>query len=180
MQEIEIDYCMEHGIFPNKKVKPSYYELIQTYPTALHLIKRNLNKEIKALKDKMNRLLAHRATSNEATLSLLNTLEEIHTQELNQLKMQLNFLKPRSETSHHITPQDILLAKQVPISNFITIKHNKAVCIFHDDKNPSMLVNKDNTFKCFSCGEWGDTISLVMKLKGISFISAVKLLLNKP
>ena len=40
---------------------------------------------------------------------------------------------------------------------------HKALCPFHDDRHPSLRF-KGNRFKCFSCGESGDVIDLVMKL----------------
>ncbi|MCF5669218.1 hypothetical protein GIV47_30305, partial [Pseudomonas marginalis] len=44
----------------------------------------------------------------------------------------------------------------------------RALCPFHDDKNPSLLIdtNKNNGqqhYHCFSCGEHGDAIDLVKK-----------------
>lgn len=42
--------------------------------------------------------------------------------------------------------------------------HNKTLCPFHNDKNPSMVVNpKKNIATCFSCGATGNVISFVQK-----------------
>ncbi len=38
-----------------------------------------------------------------------------------------------------------------------------ALCPFHDDHKPSLTFKK-NKWKCWSCGEEGDTISLVKKV----------------
>jgi len=34
-------------------------------------------------------------------------------------------------------------------------------CIFHDDSTPSMVLYPDSdSFFCFGCGEWGDSLNL--------------------
>ena len=46
---------------------------------------------------------------------------------------------------------------------------NKCLCPFHNEKTPSFSVcSKRQLFKCFSCGESGDSIALVSKLKGLN------------
>ena len=47
-------------------------------------------------------------------------------------------------------------------------------CPFHDDKNPSMKV--DRRFHCFGCGADGDVIDFVSRLEGISPKEAALLL----
>jgi hypothetical protein len=77
-----------------------------------------------------------------------------------------------------VTTEQIYTAKQVPIRNFIkTDRNNKAVCIFHNDKHPSMHIYKDNNYYCFVCNASGDVVDVVMKLRNISFIDAVKSLI---
>lgn len=69
-------------------------------------------------------------------------------------------------------------AKSVPISSLydFTIKKNMISCPFHTDKHPSMKINKDNTVKCFSCGFFGDSIALIMRLEKKSFKESVEYL----
>lgn len=44
------------------------------------------------------------------------------------------------------------------------MNHNKSLCPFHNDKNPSIVVNpKKNIATCFSCGATGNVISFVQK-----------------
>ncbi len=53
----------------------------------------------------------------------------------------------------------------------------KANCPFHSDKSPSFVVDKkNNTFKCFGCGEGGDAVNFVSKLKGIPMVDAAKMI----
>ena len=45
----------------------------------------------------------------------------------------------------------------------LKVERHKCLCPFHDDHRAS-LTFKNNKFKCWACGESGDTIDLVMKL----------------
>lgn len=71
-----------------------------------------------------------------------------------------------------ITQQEILNARNHPITNLIEAKRMMAVCPFHNEKTPSMYL-KNNFYHCFGCGANGDTIDLVMKTKNMSFKEAV-------
>lgn len=48
------------------------------------------------------------------------------------------------------------------------------LCPFHIEKTPSFTIYPDNRFKCFGCGEHGDSIAFIMKTEGCDFITAVK------
>ena len=51
------------------------------------------------------------------------------------------------------------------------------LCPWHDDKNPSLSVDKaKGVYHCFGCGESGDAIELVKKMKGLGFREAVSFL----
>lgn len=48
-------------------------------------------------------------------------------------------------------------------------RHNKCLCPFHNEKTPSFSIfSKRQLFKCFGCGESGDSIALVSKVKGLN------------
>lgn len=52
-------------------------------------------------------------------------------------------------------------------------------CPFHDERTPSFSVHPaKRIFKCFGCGEAGDVFDFVMKLKGVSFLEAVQIVLD--
>ena len=51
-------------------------------------------------------------------------------------------------------------------------RNNMAVCPFHQDKYPSMKVDK--RFHCFGCGADGDVIDFVSRLYGISSLEAAQ------
>ena len=59
-----------------------------------------------------------------------------------------------------------------------TVKHHKALCPFHSDHKPSLTFKK-NKWKCWSCGEDGDTISLVQKVLHKGFLDACRWLADE-
>ena len=56
----------------------------------------------------------------------------------------------------------------------------RAKCWYHDDKHPSMHVNKvKNIYKCFVCGKGGDVIKLVQDYENKTFPEACDWLVNE-
>ena len=56
----------------------------------------------------------------------------------------------------------------------------RATCWYHDDKHPSMHVNKKkNIYKCFVCGKGGDVIRLVQDYDNKTFVEACEWLVNE-
>lgn len=51
--------------------------------------------------------------------------------------------------------------------------YGKALCPFHNDRNPSLFVADDH-YHCFACGEHGDVIDFTAKLHGLSLYDAAK------
>lgn len=52
----------------------------------------------------------------------------------------------------------------------IGLRHRNALCISHNDSNPSLhFWPSTNTCHCFACGWGGDNIDLVMKRENLSF-----------
>lgn len=68
-------------------------------------------------------------------------------------------------------------AKSYPINQIIKVdRWGKALCPFHDDKNPSMHVYKDNHAYCFVCETRADSIAVYRQVHSCSFVDAVKFL----
>ena len=70
------------------------------------------------------------------------------------------------------------------ISESVTLKRTgrnyMGLCPFHNDKSPSFSVSQDKQiYKCFSCGEAGNSITFVMKQKNMNFVEALKYLAEK-
>ncbi len=70
------------------------------------------------------------------------------------------------------------------ISGYIQLKkagvNFKALCPFHSDKNPSLMISpQKQIWHCFSCGEGGDVFGFVMKFENVEFREALKILADK-
>ena len=62
----------------------------------------------------------------------------------------------------------------------LRICRHKSLCPFHDDHKPSLTFSvARNTFRCWACGESGNTISLAEKMLGVSFLEACRWLANE-
>lgn len=78
---------------------------------------------------------------------------------------------------------EIEKAKQYPLEDLYEGQLRRSgsklvgLCLFHKEETPSFFIFPDNHFHCYGCGEHGDTISFVMKLKELTFPDAVRYLL---
>ena len=55
--------------------------------------------------------------------------------------------------------------------------NHSALCPFHKEKTPSFMVSPERqSFKCFGCNEGGDVITFLMKMEGLTFPEALKVL----
>ena len=70
------------------------------------------------------------------------------------------------------------------VSDYVSLRraggNYLGLCPFHAEKTPSFNVNPAREiFHCFGCGAGGNAFSFVMKIEGVSFPEAVKLLARK-
>lgn len=70
------------------------------------------------------------------------------------------------------------------ISTYLTLKKNGAnytcTCPFHNEKSGSFMVSATkNLFKCFGCGESGNSIDFLIKYKKIELSEALQILADK-
>lgn len=82
-----------------------------------------------------------------------------------------------------IEQPDIEQAKSVPIQNFLDGKHRGkltlVVCPFHNEKTASFTIyNNTNTWHCFGCNTGGDVIDFIKKKFSLSFLEAVRYLIQ--
>lgn len=78
---------------------------------------------------------------------------------------------------------DLERVKEVPIENFYSGQLRKVAnrlcgkCPFHEERTGSFFIfTDDNHFHCFSCGEHGDVIAFVMKLRNVDFKEAIEII----
>jgi len=70
------------------------------------------------------------------------------------------------------------------VSDYVQLRRSGAnysgLCPFHAEKTPSFNVNPAREiFHCFGCGAGGNAFSFIMKIEGLSFPEAVKMLARK-
>lgn len=107
-----------------------------------------------------------------------NKINEVQ-EKLKRLDRLVHLYEPKKKTSGAgVSDVDIEKAKQFPIKELVKVGHaNNATCVWHSpDRHPSMHVYPDNHAHCFSCGNGGDVIDVVMEMNGFDFVEAVKYL----
>lgn len=67
------------------------------------------------------------------------------------------------------------------VSGYLALRHKGqnhfGLCPFHKEKTPSFSVNAElQIFHCFGCGAGGNVFTFIMKMEGLTFPEAVKLL----
>lgn len=85
--------------------------------------------------------------------------------------------KPIYVKNNNNNDDDITRAKHYPINELIKFdRNNKACCIWHKERTPSLHYYKDtNTVYCFGgCGRSGDAIDVYRQIANCSFKEAVK------
>lgn len=70
------------------------------------------------------------------------------------------------------------------VSEYVSLKKSGTnflgLCPFHAEKTPSFNVNPaKEIFHCFGCGVGGDVLSFIMRIEGLTFPEAVKLLAKR-
>ena len=70
------------------------------------------------------------------------------------------------------------------VSDYVSLKKSGRYfmgnCPFHSEKTPSFfLYPETDTFHCFGCGKHGDSISFVMEMESLDYVSTLKKLAEK-
>lgn len=164
-----------------KTTKQSLYDLMETYPQAVPLMKRQERKKLTDIKLKLEYIDVDRRGANGVTLGFLDGIQELLESELQETTRNIFILSPKkkSDSPNEITQEDIVRARNVPVRQFLKPNvANKVKCLFHDDNEASMHLYKTNYY-CFSCQAHGTAIDLIMRLKNVGFKAAVAFLVGK-
>lgn len=66
-------------------------------------------------------------------------------------------------------------AKAYPITDIMEFKQNKANCIWHNEKTPSMAYYPNtNSVYCFGCAKYGDAVAVYQQIHDCTFKEALK------
>lgn len=82
---------------------------------------------------------------------------------------------PKTKIETVLNEADIvkIVGDQIPLQK--KGRNYFAVCPFHNDTNPSMVVSREKKiYKCFSCGAHGNAIKFVENYSHLSFLEALK------
>ena len=181
-----------------KKSLPSFDTrwLIETFPEAKELIKKNLEAEIELCERQIaeaNRLekeyedIIYRKASKKSEdfwrdvvrVCFLDPLRVKQTATIKKNTLFLSMLRGKSKTKNPIgvTPVEIARAKEYPIVELYQFNRSGAArCPFHSEKTASFCYNKkNNTARCFgACQATFDSIELYRRLNNCSFVEAVR------
>lgn len=184
----------------NSLPKYTDQELAKIFPEAKGMIKQKIDEYqkqreqiSKCLKEK---LLATKQMTNDFSewfyrewLKVNQGMELLKIDKhLARLSRQLwAFSNERRKVNGRVEQNDIEQAIQIPLLEIANTHLQKlqkrgknwvALCPFHQEKTPSFTIFEDNYYKCFGCGEYGNTINFVRLLYGYSFQKAIKHLIK--
>ena len=77
------------------------------------------------------------------------------------------------ESVFEVVKQSVTAREAAELYGIAVGRGGMACCPFHDDRHPSMKLNRDY-FYCFGCGATGDVIDFVARLFGLSSYEAAK------
>lgn len=82
--------------------------------------------------------------------------------------------EPAPKKKKVVSGDKLTRAKAFPIGNLIKVNSQGfARCLFHQEKTGSLKIYKDNKFKCFGCGKFGDVIDIAKEVFGIDTKEAI-------
>jgi len=191
---MELDYEIDL-IAERKQYKhPSFNELLEIFPEAVGVAKRETKRQMSDLKSSIDGLSdirdaaferiykeekpRYHASCFDGVNEGIALVREKYEKELRVLSWRLSSFD-KKVVSKGITPDEIARAKAFDMTSLITVnKDGKALCVWHSERTGSMhYYRKTNNVHCFGCNKSGDTIDVYRIQHGVSFNAAVKALI---
>lgn len=195
--ETQLDYLDQlESEYKKAQKTMNIHELIEVYKptkTMLTNVKRDLYDRLDKVRD-LRKEIENRVENQNIPYSEAETLKMILigiyvTPDETDIKKQIdraekilkNIEFNKSLGKGNNEKLNIEEAKTVPIDTYIEFNRmGFAKCIYHSENTASMKYYKDkNRVHCFGCGQGGDVIDVVQKLRGVEFLDAVRIILNK-
>lgn len=166
-------------------------EVVATFPKGRSVVRRLLKENKAMIEDKVKvrqeirEFLSSKVSMYDidiATSIVMATYPSTEKAEENIRRLtRLDFAyAPKGEKTKNgdeIGPNEITRAKEHPIKDLVPVKMNTMLCLWHNDRHPSMHVYKDNHAYCFVCNKRADAIDVAMALTNKSFVDAVRYLI---
>ena len=173
--------------------RPRYHssdrELAETYPGAKSYLKEKLKEEQQTLKELSNPSHLYQIRQQDSGMGLsygkeqeVNTARIAHHQEqiqkaqarVKRLSNILYFMDSKAVQTGSVE-EKIRQAKAVPITSLLTFNYaGFAKCPLHNEATGSFkYYPQGNRWHCYGCNTSGDSIDLIMRLKGLKFLEAV-------
>jgi hypothetical protein len=171
------DWARERGWErPSTILKPLLASLL--YRHRLSLICEEIDRvtdRLFVIHDAIDRVIEER---NLTAIMLLRERQEEEKAKLDTLRRMLDKENPMRKGNDD-TDRQIANAREYPMEELLSsygcvVKFRRTRCPVHEGKNPSSFEVKDNRGRCHSCSWTGDSIDLVMKMEGCSFMEAVQ------
>ena len=184
-------------------MKPSTLDIVDAFKNEIPIVKQEILKnkaEIRKIEAWADKHLQQIETADEFTKWFWAKALEILTpnepyERLNRLQMMLRLMPKQDKkgNSKAVKAREAYIdrlgrieaAKGVYIASLYPFEKVKrgahrwtACCPIHKERTPSFVIYLDNnTWHCFgACGEGGDSIAFIMKLRGCDFNEALDIL----
>jgi hypothetical protein len=164
------------------------HELAELFPDAKHFLeqrKKEYTAELEGLLERERDIHSQYTTIKEESTKefLLWSTEKQRQHILDKRTADANvlmFMGKKGKNKAMEYQAALSKAKSFPIDNLVEVKHgSKALCVWHDETNPSMhYYRKNNTVWCFSCGRGGDAVDVVMAQRNCTMVEAMDFLNN--
>lgn len=197
-EELDALDAMERAWLASLPVQNTIRQLMDLYPVAKTAAMKATRARIKDIQKQIGDLSEVRDAWNHAINKMpvrqrpayldwldghIDRLREVLEDDLSKYEKDLRFLKymgKEEDTSpvskSGVSEMQVARAKDTRISDIIKVNRaHKALCLWHDDENPSMHVYGTRVH-CFVCGNHGDAVDVYMVVNRVDFITAVKAL----